>query len=139
MIRAGRTDYLVRAMRLPNPEEIMRSIPHLTVMSGLCLLLLASCGRGDPAPPADTSPLPVSARSVGEPAGPHEVTVVDVADIYDPGMMAGDTGPKPGWRLLGAMIETPQGPWFYKLTGPEATVDHWASSFFSFAESLRLP
>lgn len=69
----------------------------------------------------------------------HEVTMVDVAGTYDPGMMSTGSGPMPRHRMLAAIIVAPDGPWFYKLVGPAATVDSWQSSFEQFAHSLRLP
>ncbi len=51
------------------------------------------------------------------------VTTVDVKGTYNGGgPMMGPATPKPGYRLLGAIIEGPQGAVFFKLTGPEKTV-----------------
>jgi hypothetical protein len=36
--------------------------------------------------------------------------------------MMQSTGKKPGYRLLGAIVEAPEGNVFFKLTGPDATV-----------------
>src|SRR5439155_22587125 len=50
------------------------------------------------------------------------VTVADLAGVYTP--MAGPMQkgePKPGYRMLGAIVEGDEGPWFFKATGPEAT------------------
>jgi hypothetical protein len=69
----------------------------------------------------------------------EEITIVDVSGTYDPGMMSGGTGPQTGYRMLAAIIEAPDGPWFYKVTGPRATVDRHESEFEAFVESLRLP
>jgi hypothetical protein len=44
---------------------------------------------------------------------------------------------KPGFRMLGAVIETPGGPWFVKLVGPERTVARWEKSFHEFMRSFR--
>jgi hypothetical protein len=43
---------------------------------------------------------------------------------------------KPNFRMLGAVIETPAGPWFVKLIGPERTVERWKESFFEFMRSF---
>ncbi len=67
----------------------------------------------------------------------EQVVVVDISGTYDPGMMSGGSGPQPDHRLLGAIIDAPDGPWFYKLVGPRATVERWESTFFEFARSLR--
>jgi hypothetical protein len=44
---------------------------------------------------------------------------------------------KPGFRMLGAVVETPGGPWFVKLIGPERTVARWEKSFYEFMKSFR--
>lgn len=46
-------------------------------------------------------------------------------------------GDMPNYRMLGGVIETPVGPWFVKLIGPEKTVAHWEKSFNEFMKSFR--
>jgi hypothetical protein len=54
-------------------------------------------------------------------------------------MMSGSAGgPREDSRLLGAIIVLPDGPWFFKLVGPEVTVDRWVASFDEFIDSLRM-
>lgn len=51
------------------------------------------------------------------------LTRVETRGIYNAAM--GPMGPrtaKPGFRLLGAIVEGPEGPVFFKLTGPEKGV-----------------
>ena len=59
------------------------------------------------------------------------VTVLDVPGIYSaevqPG--AGMRYYKRGFRLKAAVVETPVGPYFFKLTGPGRTVTEWESGF----------
>jgi hypothetical protein len=53
------------------------------------------------------------------------VTRVEVAGTYTPMRMPGmPAAPSShaGWRLIGAIVEAPSGLWFFKLTGPDATV-----------------
>jgi hypothetical protein len=66
------------------------------------------------------------------------VTIVDAGGMYSSSMgpMQG-AGPKPNYRMLGAIAETGSGPWFIKLTGPVKTVSHWAYGFESFLDSMR--
>ena len=45
---------------------------------------------------------------------------------------------KPGFRLRAAVIDTPDGPYFVKLTGPAATVTKWDDSFLGFLKSARV-
>lgn len=67
------------------------------------------------------------------------VTLVDVNGTYQPLMMpgGGQQGPNPGYRMMAAVVETTEGPWFFKLVGPEKTVAKWASSFDQFIDSLQ--
>ena len=53
-----------------------------------------------------------------------EVTAVDVAGTYKPGPMTEGPLPPPkrGFHLLAAAIEGGDGPWFFKATGPAATM-----------------
>jgi len=44
---------------------------------------------------------------------------------------------KPKYRMLAGVIETPSGPWFIKITGPEKTVAHWQESFYDFMASVE--
>jgi hypothetical protein len=68
-----------------------------------------------------------------------KVTSVDVAGTYvaetTPG--SGTFENKPGYRLLAAVVETPVGPYFLKLIGPEKTVARWHESFFGFLKSFE--
>ncbi len=51
------------------------------------------------------------------------VTEVDVPGTYaGAGMEGAPPRPKPGSRLLGAVIEGEDGPWFFRAVGPDATV-----------------
>ncbi len=69
-----------------------------------------------------------------------KITLVDVAGRYSAGM-AMPGGPEPaakdGYRLLGAIVETPAGPWFFKAVGPAATVGAHREEFVEFLKSMR--
>lgn len=43
------------------------------------------------------------------------------------------------WGMLGAIVETDQGPWFFKLTGPRATVEGARARFNDLVGSFNLP
>jgi hypothetical protein len=67
------------------------------------------------------------------------VTWIDVAGTLKASSMMG-SGPatdQPGYRLYGAVVEGPGGPWFFKLTGPEATVAAARESFLAMLASVR--
>jgi hypothetical protein len=68
-----------------------------------------------------------------------KVTTIDVSGAYTGmgGPMAAPGGPpKPGYRLLGAIIEGPQGAVFFKFTGPAKTVGQNQAVFEKMLTSL---
>lgn len=61
-----------------------------------------------------------------------------------PGTYVAETRPgsgervhEPGSRLLGAIVETPAGPFFVKLVGPDATVRAAKDAFLAFVDSFQ--
>ncbi len=61
-----------------------------------------------------------------------------------PGTYVAETRPgsgervnQPGSRLLGAIVETPGGPFFVKLVGPDATVRAAKDAFLAFVDSFQ--
>ncbi|MDP9035501.1 MAG: hypothetical protein M3O50_11905 [Myxococcota bacterium] len=67
---------------------------------------------------------PPPVRSSREVRG-MRVTRVEAAGTYAAMAMPGAGTPPtvyPGWRLIGAIVESPSGLWFFKMTGPDATV-----------------
>jgi len=67
------------------------------------------------------------------------LTIVDVHGTYHQaqGPMMAQTTAKENYRMLAAVAEGPDGPTFFKLTGPQPTVDHFEESFNSFLDTLR--
>jgi hypothetical protein len=67
------------------------------------------------------------------------VTTVDVSGTFKGGgqMMGQSSGPKGGYRLLGAIVEGPEGPVFFKLTGPAKTVAAAHDEFKAMLKSLK--
>lgn len=67
------------------------------------------------------------------------ITLLDVTGTYVAAVSPGATEhyDRPGSRLRAAVVETPHGPYFIKLTGPERTVARWDDAFAHFLESLR--
>jgi hypothetical protein len=74
-------------------------------------------------------------RTVGE----IDVLTVEVAGTYEGGfgMQQRKPAPIPGQMLLGAIAQGPDANWFFKLTGPEATVESQRAAFDSLVESFR--
>ena len=63
---------------------------------------------------------------------------VEIEGTLKPSMMGvGPSEAQPGSRLQGAVVEGPQGPWFFKATGPSATLDGQRDAFFSMLRSLK--
>jgi len=68
-----------------------------------------------------------------------QVTTVDVSGTFKGGgpMMGQSSGPKAGYRLLGAIVEGPEGDVFFKLTGPAKTVAAAQDEFQAMLKSLK--
>ena len=65
-----------------------------------------------------------------------KVTVVEVSGTYLGGMSGGTPAPQRGWALLGAIVETPGSPYFFKFIGDSATVRSGRSSFDALIDSI---
>jgi len=72
-------------------------------------------------------------------AGEIEILRVETAGTYQSGSMMGmGSGvAKSDWALLGAIAEGPDANWFFKFTGPEATVEAQRAAFDAMVGSLR--
>ncbi len=53
-------------------------------------------------------------------------------------MGMGPSSAQPDSRLLGAVVEGPGGPWFFKATGPEATLGPQREAFLGMLHKVRL-
>ena len=67
------------------------------------------------------------------------VTRAQVAGAYlaPGGPMMQSTGKRPGYRLLGAIVEAPEGNVFFELTGEAATVAAAQADFDALVASLK--
>jgi hypothetical protein len=67
-----------------------------------------------------------------------KVTTVDVTGTYIAEVRPGATERhnKPGFRLRAAVIETPRGPYYIKMTGPAPTLAAADADFKAFVASL---
>jgi len=68
-------------------------------------------------------------------AGSGEVTYVEAEGTYMSGMPGGPRTPQAGSKLLGAILESPEGNVFVRLTGPAATVKGADADFRKMIES----
>jgi hypothetical protein len=67
-----------------------------------------------------------------------KVTRVRIDGTFlSPGMDMKSTGSKPGWRLLGAIVEGPNGSVFFKFFGPAATLAAAEKDFDAMLASLH--
>lgn len=68
-----------------------------------------------------------------------QVNTVDVLGNYSGGMSP-DSAPvnsKSIYRLRAAIVDTPRGSYFVKLTGPEKTVGHWNQAYGDYLNSFE--
>ncbi|MBL8951122.1 MAG: hypothetical protein JNK82_10120 [Myxococcaceae bacterium] len=71
------------------------------------------------------------------PAG-FDLTTVELDGTYTGG--GGPMGPKtnkPGFKLLGAIVEGPEGAVFFKLTGPAKTVEAARAEFAKMVKAIK--
>jgi hypothetical protein len=73
-------------------------------------------------------------------AGPNVVHVVEASGTYKPSGMGMESADKatehPGWSLVGAIVETPVGPYYFKLLGPQTTVHGAREPFLRMIDSV---
>ena len=62
-------------------------------------------------------------------AGPVKITYVTTEGTFSSGMPGGPTTPMTGYALCGAILESPDGNVFIKMTGPEAVVKSSTEAF----------
>ncbi len=69
-------------------------------------------------------------------SGGMTVHTVDASGTYNAGMAAGNQPPKPNQRMLGAIVESPAGLFFFKMVGPKPVVDAQEAEWKSFVNSF---
>lgn len=87
----------------------------------------------------DGKPTSAVAKRESRTANGMAVTLVDASGTYvaetSPG--ATERHNQPRFRLRAGVVQTPNGPYFLKLTGPQATVAKWEKAFSDFVGSLK--
>jgi hypothetical protein len=77
-------------------------------------------------------------RADREANGLVQHTVEVPSGTFDAGAMMGAPGkPKQKYGLLGAIVESPGGSYFFKLTGPEKTVSAARKDFYALLDSVK--
>ncbi|MCZ6632606.1 MAG: hypothetical protein O7G87_04315 [bacterium] len=67
-----------------------------------------------------------------------KATILDVRGTYSNTMpMGGGSESKPNYRMLAAIVQSPSGPFYFKLTGPQATVGESTQLFDRYLKSLK--
>jgi len=79
-------------------------------------------------------------RADREANGLRQHTVDIEHGTFDAGQMAmgGAKGPKKDYALAGAIVETPSGAYFFKMTGPARTVLAARAAFLQLLDSVRV-
>ena len=69
---------------------------------------------------------------------------LEVFDAELSGTYVAETAPgsgervnKPDWRMKASIVDTKEGPWYFKLVGPAATVAKWEASYRTFMLALE--
>jgi hypothetical protein len=84
----------------------------------------------------DTKPDSVR-RANREAHGLKQHTVEIDRGTFSSGMPGGPTQPKPNYGLLGGIVSAPSGEYFFKLTGPSATVQAAHAPFYKLLDSVK--
>ena len=87
----------------------------------------------------DGTPVTTAKRDVRHANG-LTITLIDVSGTY-----VAETAPgasthhdNAGYRLRAGVVETSNGPYYIKLTGPQKTVTKWDQAFTDFIASMRV-
>jgi hypothetical protein len=71
--------------------------------------------------------------------GELTVITIEITGRYQSGgMLGGMPKDEPGWRLLGAIVRGPGGPWYIKGVGPEKVMNAHEEAFLRFLKSASL-
>lgn len=77
-------------------------------------------------------------RADREANGLHQHTVELDSGSFSGGMgMGGGSAPKPNYGLVGGIVETPSGAYFFKMTGPSKTIKKAKPDFYALLDSIK--
>ncbi len=88
-------------------------------------------GGADPTGTADRSQFQVDGMPV------HALSVAGTFAMPVGAPMARQTEPREGYRLIAAIVEGPEGPVFFKLTGPDATATAMGKQLDTLVRGVR--
>lgn len=87
---------------------------------------------------ADGTAIGDAAKTREVKVGAIAVTIVEVAGTYVGGMGPRTAGPeRPNHMLLGAIAKGPDANWFFRATGPRATLESQRDAFEKLVRSIR--
>jgi len=87
---------------------------------------------------ADGGPVGDAFKTRETKAGDIPVLVVEVAGTYVGGMGSGPSGAeRPNYMLLGAIAQGPDANWFFRATGPRATLEAQRMAFDGLIRSIK--
>ncbi|MBI4872832.1 MAG: hypothetical protein HY814_14865 [Candidatus Riflebacteria bacterium] len=87
----------------------------------------------------DGSPSEKAVKRESLKAGTLDVTLIALSGNMKGSQMPGAEAPtKANHKLLAAIVETPQGPWFVKAAGPVQAIEQAAKDFREFVLSAKL-
>ncbi len=76
-------------------------------------------------------------RTEFDTANGFRVTWIEVQGTIKPATMGmGPSDPQPGSRMLAAVVEGPQGPWYFKATGPSETLASQREAFLGMLSNV---
>lgn len=76
-------------------------------------------------------------RADREANGLRQHTVELDSGTFSSGMPGGATKPKSDYGLVGGIVETPSGAYFFKMTGPAKTVKQAKPEFYKLLDSIK--
>ncbi len=86
---------------------------------------------------SDTKPSDVR-RADREANGLRQHTVELDSGTFSSGMPGGSAKAKPGYGLVGGIVESPSGAYFFKLVGPTKTVKKAKADFYKLLDSIKV-
>ncbi len=133
----------------PEAQRPMRLATYKTEPGGECGVYYFGSGQGGSVDAnldrwvgqfeqADGKPSKAAAKIAKQTIHGWQVTTVDVSGAYTGmgGPIAQQGPAAPGYRMLGAIVEGPQGSIFFKFTGPAKTVAANRAAFEKMIASL---
>lgn len=68
----------------------------------------------------------------------YPTVLVEMSGTYSPGAMMGPAStPKENFTMLAAEVRTPDRAWYFKLVGPQKTVDRWREPFVEYVKAAK--